>query len=45
MPNFEAIAGIEAAARFLIEEGMDHLAAAESEVFGLSSPACSRSTA
>ena len=33
MPNFEAIAGIEAAARFLIEEGMDHLAAAEAEVF------------
>lgn len=34
MPNFEAIAGIEAAARFLIEEGMDRLAAAEAEVFG-----------
>ncbi|MBK5330508.1 MAG: cysteine desulfurase-like protein [Ilumatobacteraceae bacterium] len=33
MPNFEGIAGIEAAARFLIEEGMDHLAAAEAEVF------------
>jgi cysteine desulfurase family protein (TIGR01976 family) len=33
MPNFEAIAGIEAAARFLIEEGMDHLAAAEAELF------------
>ena len=33
MPNFEAIAGIEAAARFLTEEGMDHLAAAEAEVF------------
>ena len=33
MPNFEGIAGIEAAARFLIEEGMDHVAAAESEVF------------
>jgi cysteine desulfurase family protein (TIGR01976 family) len=33
MPNFEAIAGIEAAARFLIEEGMEQLAAAESEVF------------
>ncbi|MEP7048672.1 MAG: cysteine desulfurase-like protein [Ilumatobacteraceae bacterium] len=33
MPNFEAIAGIEAAARFLIEEGMEHLAAAEAEVF------------
>ena len=33
MPNFEGIAGIEAAARFLIEEGMDEVAAAESEVF------------
>jgi cysteine desulfurase family protein (TIGR01976 family) len=33
MPNFEAIAGIEAAARFLIEDGMDHLATAEAEVF------------
>jgi cysteine desulfurase family protein (TIGR01976 family) len=33
MPNFEAIAGIEAAARFLVEEGMDRVAAAESEVF------------
>ena len=33
MPNFEAIAGIEAAARFLIEEGMDRVAAAEAEVF------------
>jgi cysteine desulfurase family protein (TIGR01976 family) len=33
MPNFEAIAGIDAAARFLIEEGMDQLAAAEAEVF------------
>jgi cysteine desulfurase family protein (TIGR01976 family) len=35
MPNFEAIAGIEAAARFLAEEGMDQLAAAESQVFSL----------
>jgi cysteine desulfurase family protein (TIGR01976 family) len=35
MPNFEAIAGIEAAARFLIEEGMEQLAAAESEVFSV----------
>jgi cysteine desulfurase family protein (TIGR01976 family) len=35
MPNFEAIAGIEAAARFLVEEGMDQLAAAESEIFTL----------
>jgi len=33
MPNFEGIAGIEAAARFLIEEDMDRLAAAEAEVF------------
>lgn len=33
MPNFEAIAGIEAAARFLLEEGMDALAAAEAELF------------
>lgn len=33
MPNFEAIAGVEAAARFLIEEGMDRIAAAEAEVF------------
>jgi cysteine desulfurase family protein (TIGR01976 family) len=35
MPNFEAIAGIEAAARFLIEEGMHQVAAAESAVFSL----------
>lgn len=34
MPNYEAIAGIEAAARFLMEEGMDQVAAAEREVFG-----------
>jgi cysteine desulfurase family protein (TIGR01976 family) len=34
MPNYEAIAGIEATARFLIEEGMDNVAAAEAEVFG-----------
>lgn len=33
MPNFEAIAGVEAAARFLLEEGMDNLARFESEVF------------
>ena len=33
MPNFEGIAGVEAAARFLLEEGMDHVAAAESAVF------------
>jgi cysteine desulfurase family protein (TIGR01976 family) len=33
MPNFEAIAGIEAAARFLVEEDMAGLAAAERDVF------------
>ena len=33
MPNYEAIAGVEAAARFLLEEGMDHIDAAEAEVF------------
>ena len=33
MPNFEGIAGVEAAARFLAEEGMDRIAAAEAEVF------------
>jgi cysteine desulfurase family protein (TIGR01976 family) len=33
MPNYEAIAGVEAAARFLVEEGMDRVAAAEMEVF------------
>lgn len=33
MPNFEGIAGVEAAARFLLEEGMDHVAAAEAAVF------------
>lgn len=33
MPNFEAIAGIDAAARFLLEEGMDHIAAYENLVF------------
>ncbi len=33
MPNFEAIAGIEAAARFLSEEGMEQIAAAELEIF------------
>ena len=33
MPNFEAIAGVEAAARFLLEEGMDRVAVAEAEVF------------
>jgi cysteine desulfurase family protein (TIGR01976 family) len=33
MPNYEAIAGVEAAARFLLEEGMDRVAEAEMEVF------------
>jgi cysteine desulfurase family protein (TIGR01976 family) len=33
MPNFEAIAGIEAAARFLLEEGLAQIEAAENEVF------------
>ena len=33
MPNYEAMAGIEAAARFLLEEGMDRVAAAEAVVF------------
>ena len=33
MPNYEAIAGIEAAARFLVEENMDRVAADEMEVF------------
>lgn len=32
-PSFEAIAGIEAAARFLLDTGMETLAAAESTVF------------
>ncbi|MDO8389796.1 MAG: cysteine desulfurase-like protein [Actinomycetota bacterium] len=33
MPSYEAIAGVEAAARFLIEEGMDRVEAAERELF------------
>lgn len=33
MPNFEAIAGVEAAVRFLAEEGMDSVAAFEADVF------------
>ncbi len=33
MPNFEAIAGVEATARFLMEEGMDQLQAAENALF------------
>ncbi len=32
-PNFEGIAATEAAARFLIEERMEHVAAAEADVF------------
>jgi cysteine desulfurase family protein (TIGR01976 family) len=33
MPNFEGIAGVEAAARFLTEEGLEQIEAAENEVF------------
>jgi cysteine desulfurase family protein (TIGR01976 family) len=33
MPNFEGIAGVEAAARFLLEEGLDNVAEYEREVF------------
>lgn len=33
MPNFEGIAGVEAAARFLVEEGMEQIEAAENAVF------------
>ncbi|MEO7397549.1 MAG: cysteine desulfurase-like protein [Ilumatobacteraceae bacterium] len=33
MPNYEGIAGIDAAARFLLEEGMDAVASAERQVF------------
>jgi cysteine desulfurase family protein (TIGR01976 family) len=33
MPNFEAIAGVDAAARFLLEEGMDNVEKAEAAVF------------
>jgi len=32
-PSFESIAGVAAAARFLLDEGMDEVAAAESAVF------------
>ncbi|HEY7625407.1 MAG TPA: aminotransferase class V-fold PLP-dependent enzyme, partial [Ilumatobacteraceae bacterium] len=35
MPNFEAIAGIEAAARFLMEEKMENITAAEADVFSV----------
>ena len=33
MPNFEALAGVEAAARFLVEEDMEALAAGEAALF------------
>jgi cysteine desulfurase family protein (TIGR01976 family) len=33
MPSYEALAGVEAAARFLLDEGLDAVAAAEREVF------------
>ena len=33
MPNFEALAGVEATARFLMEEGMANIQAAEQELF------------
>ena len=33
MPNFEGLAGVEAAARFLVEEGMANVQAAEMELF------------
>lgn len=33
MPNYEGIAGVDAAARFLLEEGMDRIQAAENELF------------
>jgi cysteine desulfurase family protein (TIGR01976 family) len=32
-PSYEAIAGVDAAARFLLEQGMDRMAAAELQVF------------
>lgn len=32
MPNFEGIAGVEAAARFLLEEGMSSIQAAENDL-------------
>jgi cysteine desulfurase family protein (TIGR01976 family) len=34
MPSYEALAGVVAAGRFLLDEGMDRIAAAEAEVFG-----------
>lgn len=33
MPNYEGIAGVEAAARFLMEEGMHNIQVAENELF------------
>ena len=33
MPNYEGLAGVEAATRFLLEEGMDRVEAAEAAVF------------
>ncbi len=33
MPNYEGIAGVEAAARFLLEEGMDNIRVEENELF------------
>ena len=33
MPNYEGLAGVEAAARFLLEEGMANIQAAENELF------------
>ena len=33
MPNYEGIAGVEAAARFLLEEGMSNIRAAENALF------------
>ena len=35
MPNYECIAGVDAAAQFLLEEGIDHIEAAETEVFAV----------
>lgn len=35
MPNYEGIAGIDAAARFMLEQGIDQIQAAETEVFAV----------
>ncbi|MEO6125695.1 MAG: cysteine desulfurase-like protein [Ilumatobacteraceae bacterium] len=35
MPSYEGIAGVEAAARFMLEEGMDQIEAAETELFAV----------